>query len=97
MLWNDYHGTRCAGQIAASKNDACGVGIAYEAKVSGKKGLLMVYHCKKTPFSSCFCFVIFIGIRILSGEITDVDEAAALNYKYQENDIFSCSWGPTDE
>ncbi|ORZ24046.1 peptidase S8/S53 domain-containing protein [Absidia repens] len=71
VLWNDYHGTRCAGQIAASKNDACGVGIAYNSKVS--------------------------GIRILSGEITDVDEAAALNYKFQENDIFSCSWGPTDD
>ncbi|KAI8086048.1 peptidase S8/S53 domain-containing protein [Halteromyces radiatus] len=71
ILWNDYHGTRCAGQIAAVKNDACGVGIAYDAKVS--------------------------GIRILSGEITDVDEAAALNYKYQENDIFSCSWGPPDD
>lgn len=37
------------------------------------------------------------GIRILSGEITDVDEAAALNYKYQENHIFSCSWGPPDD
>lgn len=36
------------------------------------------------------------GVRILSGEITDADEAAALNYKYQENDIFSCSWGPPD-
>ncbi|KAI8073114.1 peptidase S8/S53 domain-containing protein [Gongronella butleri] len=70
-LWNDYHGTRCAGQIAAVKNDVCGVGIAYQAKVS--------------------------GVRILSGEITDVDEAAALNYKYQENDIFSCSWGPPDD
>ncbi|KAI8337628.1 peptidase S8/S53 domain-containing protein [Chlamydoabsidia padenii] len=71
VLWNDYHGTRCAGQIAAARNDACGVGIAYDAKVS--------------------------GIRILSAEISDVDEAAALNYKYQENDIFSCSWGPPDD
>ncbi|CAO3607531.1 unnamed protein product [Cunninghamella echinulata] len=71
VLWNDYHGTRCAGQIAAVKNDACGVGIAYNSKVS--------------------------GIRILSGEITDVDEAAALNYNYHENHIFSCSWGPPDD
>ncbi|KAI8374361.1 peptidase S8/S53 domain-containing protein [Radiomyces spectabilis] len=70
MLWDDNHGTRCAGQIAAVKNDVCGIGIAYDAKVA--------------------------GIRILSGEITDVDEAAALNYKYQENDIYSCSWGPPD-
>ncbi|KAI8140961.1 peptidase S8/S53 domain-containing protein [Fennellomyces sp. T-0311] len=69
-LFDDTHGTRCAGQIAAQKNDVCGIGIAYNARVA--------------------------GVRILSGEITDVDEAAALNYKYQENDIFSCSWGPPD-
>ncbi|KAF6755696.1 peptidase S8/S53 domain-containing protein [Ephemerocybe angulata] len=31
----DSHGTRCAGQIAAVKNKACGVGIAYDAKVAG--------------------------------------------------------------
>ncbi|KAI9313429.1 peptidase S8/S53 domain-containing protein [Dichotomocladium elegans] len=70
-LSDDTHGTRCAGQIAASKNDLCGIGIAYGAKVA--------------------------GIRILSGEITDADEAAALNYKFQENDIYSCSWGPPDD
>ncbi|KAI8390318.1 peptidase S8/S53 domain-containing protein [Blakeslea trispora] len=69
-LWDDSHGTRCAGQIAAVKNDACGVGIAYEAKVA--------------------------GVRILSGELSDADEALALNYKYQNNHIFSCSWGPPD-
>ncbi|KAI8973037.1 peptidase S8/S53 domain-containing protein [Pilobolus umbonatus] len=69
-LWDDNHGTRCAGQIAAGKNNACGVGIAYDSKVA--------------------------GIRILSGDLTDVDEALALNYKYQENHIFSCSWGPPD-
>ncbi|KAJ3510244.1 hypothetical protein NMY22_g16029 [Coprinellus aureogranulatus] len=32
---HDHHGTRCAGQIAAVKNKACGIGIAYESKVSG--------------------------------------------------------------
>lgn len=69
-LWDDTHGTRCAGQIAAVKNNACGIGIAYESKIA--------------------------GVRILSGDLTDADEALALNYKYQENDIFSCSWGPTD-
>lgn len=37
------------------------------------------------------------GVRILSGPISDADEAAALNYKYQENDIYSCSWGPPDD
>ena len=37
------------------------------------------------------------GIRILSGEITDIDEAAALNYGYQNTSIYSCSWGPKDD
>ncbi|KAJ2314358.1 pheromone processing endoprotease [Coemansia sp. RSA 2611] len=32
---DDYHGTRCAGQIAAVRNDVCGVGVAYGAKVAG--------------------------------------------------------------
>ncbi|KAL1917644.1 uncharacterized protein VTP21DRAFT_4037 [Calcarisporiella thermophila] len=31
----DTHGTRCAGEIAAARNDMCGVGVAYEAKISG--------------------------------------------------------------
>ncbi|KAI9322267.1 peptidase S8/S53 domain-containing protein [Dichotomocladium elegans] len=69
-LIDDTHGTRCAGQIAAMKNDVCGLGIAYDGLVA--------------------------GVRILSAEITDADEAAALNYKFQENQIFSCSWGPPD-
>ncbi|KAJ2720641.1 pheromone processing endoprotease [Coemansia sp. Benny D115] len=34
-LVDDYHGTRCAGQIAASRNNLCGVGVAYGARVAG--------------------------------------------------------------
>ncbi|KAJ2486842.1 pheromone processing endoprotease [Coemansia sp. RSA 2050] len=34
-LVEDYHGTRCAGQIAASRNNVCGVGVAYGARVAG--------------------------------------------------------------
>ncbi|KAJ1648245.1 pheromone processing endoprotease [Dispira simplex] len=67
----DYHGTRCAGEIAAVKNGVCGLGIAYKAKIS--------------------------GLRILSGLITDVDEALSLNYNYQKTSIYSCSWGPADD
>ncbi|KIJ69114.1 hypothetical protein HYDPIDRAFT_79892 [Hydnomerulius pinastri MD-312] len=70
-LADDRHGTRCAGQIAAAKNDVCGVGLAYGSKVA--------------------------GVRILSGPITDVDEAAALNYGFQNVSIYSCSWGPPDD
>ncbi|KAF2035888.1 hypothetical protein EK21DRAFT_53347 [Setomelanomma holmii] len=70
-LSDDRHGTRCAGEIAAGRNDACGVGLAYDAKIS--------------------------GVRILSGDITDIDEALAINYEMQKNFIYSCSWGPPDD
>ncbi|KAK9240832.1 peptidase S8/S53 domain-containing protein [Lipomyces kononenkoae] len=70
-LADDRHGTRCAGEIAAVKNNVCGVGVAYDSKVA--------------------------GIRILSKEITDADEATALNYQMQDNHIYSCSWGPPDD
>lgn len=68
---DDNHGTRCAGEVAAVKNDVCGIGIAYTAKVA--------------------------GIRILSGRLTEVDEAAAVNYAYDTTQIYSCSWGPKDD
>jgi len=30
------HGTRCAGEVAASANNSiCGVGVAYEASIGG--------------------------------------------------------------
>jgi kexin len=36
------------------------------------------------------------GLRILSGPISDIDEAAALNHGFQNISIYSCSWGPPD-
>lgn len=70
-LGSDYHGTRCAGEIAAAKgNDFCGVGVAWGSKVS--------------------------GVRILSGDLTAEDEAAAMVHRLDVNDIYSCSWGPPD-
>ncbi|KAJ5898966.1 hypothetical protein N7495_003710 [Penicillium taxi] len=71
LLYDDKHGTRCCGEIAAAKNDVCGVGVAYDSKIA--------------------------GIRILSKPIDDIDEAAAINYAFQKNDIYSCSWGPPDD
>jgi kexin len=70
-LADDRHGTRCAGEVSAVKNDVCGVGVAYDSKIA--------------------------GIRILSKLITDADEAVAMNYAYQHNQIYSCSWGPPDD
>ena len=70
-LSDDKHGTRCAGEVSAVKNDVCGVGVAYNSKIA--------------------------GIRILSKMITDADEALAMNYAFQQNQIYSCSWGPPDD
>lgn len=70
-LSDDRHGTRCAGEVAAAKNNVCGVGVAYDARIAGE--------------------------RILSKVISDVDEATAMNYAFDENDIYSCSWGPPDD
>jgi kexin len=70
-LSDDRHGTRCAGEVSAVKNDVCGVGVAYNSKIA--------------------------GIRILSKLITDADEAVAMNYAFQHNQIYSCSWGPPDD
>lgn len=70
-LSDDHHGTRCAGEVSAVKNNVCGVGVAYNSKIA--------------------------GIRILSKLITDADEAVAMNYAFQRNQIYSCSWGPPDD
>ena len=70
-LYDDYHGTRCAGEIAAAINDKCGVGVAPNATIS--------------------------GIRILGGSLTTADEALAVNHEMHKNDIYSCSWGPSDD
>ncbi|CAK7269118.1 pheromone processing endoprotease [Sporothrix epigloea] len=70
-LNDDKHGTRCAGEISAAKNNVCGVGVAYNSKIA--------------------------GLRILSKPITDADEAIALNYEFDSNLIYSCSWGPPDD
>ncbi|TVY18354.1 Kexin [Lachnellula arida] len=70
-LSDDRHGTRCAGEVSAVRNNVCGVGVAYDSKIA--------------------------GIRILSKLITDADEAVAMNYAYQHNQIYSCSWGPPDD
>ncbi|KAJ3087506.1 pheromone processing endoprotease [Quaeritorhiza haematococci] len=70
-LDDDRHGTRCAGEVAAARNDVCGVGVAWGAKVS--------------------------GVRVLSGDLTEADESAALNFDFHNNHIYSCSWGPADD
>lgn len=63
-LSDDRHGTRCAGEVAAVKNDVCGVGVAWDAKIAGirilskpitdaDEAVAMVYGYGKTQIYSC--------------------------------------------
>ena len=36
-LAEDIHGTRCAGEIVAATNSVCGIGVAYEAKITASR------------------------------------------------------------
>ena len=43
------HGTRCAGQVAASANNSkCGVGAAFEASIGGKLTSIFLEVLRKT-------------------------------------------------
>lgn len=36
MIFHYSHGTRCAGEVAAARdNGVCGVGVAYDSKIAG--------------------------------------------------------------
>lgn len=67
------HGTRCAGEVAAARdNDICGVGVAYDSKVAGIRMLDQPY-------------------------MTDLIEANSMGHEPHKIDIYSASWGPTDD
>nr|AAB66701.1 protease 1 [Pneumocystis carinii] len=50
---SDTHGTRCAGEVAAARNDFCGLGVAYESNISGLRFLPsgLSYHLESLALS----------------------------------------------
>ncbi|XP_046401719.1 neuroendocrine convertase 2 [Ischnura elegans] len=71
--WFNSHGTRCAGEVAAARdNGICGVGVAYDSKVAGIRMLDQPY-------------------------MTDLIEANSMGHEPDLIDIYSASWGPTDD
>lgn len=63
-LSDDRHGTRCAGEVSAVKNDVCGVGVAWDSKIAGirilskpitdaDEAIAMNYGFNKTQIYSC--------------------------------------------
>lgn len=71
--WFNSHGTRCAGEVAAARdNGVCGVGIAYGSRIAGIRMLDQPY-------------------------MTDLIEANSMGHEPDLIDIYSASWGPTDD
>jgi len=71
--WFNSHGTRCAGEVAAARdNQVCGVGVAYDSKIAGIRMLDQPY-------------------------MTDLIEANSMGHEPHLIDIYSASWGPTDD
>ncbi|XP_031845673.1 prohormone processing protease amontillado [Nomia melanderi] len=71
--WFNSHGTRCAGEVAAARdNGVCGVGVAYDSKIAGIRMLDQPY-------------------------MTDLIEANSMGHEPDLIDIYSASWGPTDD
>ena len=63
-LSDDKHGTRCAGEVSAVRNDVCGVGVAYDSKIAGVRilskvisnadeAIAMTYAYQQTQIYSC--------------------------------------------
>ena len=59
-----------------------------------------VIPCKRQLLGNNFNYYTcasLIGLRLITEHgTTDIQEATALNYKYDDIDIYSNSWGPSD-
>lgn len=75
-----------------ANNRKCGVGVAYNAKIGGKRTCLSLPTCQ-SPLME----IISPGVRMLDGTVTDSLEAKALSFNHKYIDIYSASWGPNDD
>lgn len=48
-------------------------------------------------FSYNLLFNVFIGVRMLDGDVYDLVEAKSLSFNRSHIDIYSASWGPDDD
>ncbi len=92
---SDSHGTAAAGVAAAKDNNACGVGELVPSFIRSYRYCLLVYHLVSIGVAHRARVA---GIRLLGGPTTDRQEASGLSFGCRDvNQIFSCSWGPTDD
>ena len=55
--------------------------------------MLTIIH----PIDDVMCYCRVAGVRMLDGPVTDLVEAAALSLNPHHIDIYSSSWGPSDD
>lgn len=91
------HGTRCAGEVAASANNSyCIVGIAYNAKIGGKAKRVGAKGPTTVAFSSLTSYGLSIGLAQSSNASFVTTLAASLVDRPQTRNClpFSCHRGP---
>lgn len=65
----------------------------------------VLYTSQRDLLHSMYCHVCFVavilvcdaGVRMLDGNVNDIIEASALSLNPQHIDIYSSSWGPSDD
>ena len=91
----------------ARDNGVCGVGVAYDSMVAGSVVnfiYLLIFSWLALHFAASFIEepimmkYIFTGIRMLDQPyMTDLIEANSMGHEPNMIDIYSASWGPTDD
>ena len=69
--------------------------VSFIQKVSSIQSVLYQrFHC--ITFCVHVCAHVCVGVRMLDGSVTDVVESSSLHLNPQHIDIYSSSWGPSD-
>ncbi len=64
--------------------------MAYNARIGGKS--ISVYKRIGNDVNELTLRLLFLGIRLLDGEVTDLVESMALSFRPDFIDIYSASW-----
>ena len=100
--WFNSHGTRCAGEIAAARdNNICGVGVAYDSKIAGttSAGTIALLFCfSRYSYARSTLYDRYsLGNERWSMSKCfrwlDLIEANSMSHEPDLIDIYSASWG----
>lgn len=58
---------------------------------------MLFYHGRSSNGCLLILWLLYAGVRMLDGDVTDMVEARSLSLHPQHIDIYSASWGPDDD